>query len=231
VYFIPFYATVAMRIGAMKRTIVFDFDGTIADSVHVCLDAFNQLAGVFGYPVMTLAQWRMAGFSEAMQEKSLSFFAKYRWFLRLKKAIYRNIDAVTPFPRIVPVVHELKKRGYPLSILTSNFDKNVRRFLRTNNMDMFDHVWCINSLPGKDKALKKFCRRRGITARDCLYIGDTSSDIIACKNAGIEIIAVGWGFNDISVLRSHTPAAVIESPGMLIETIESLDRRREEIDT
>ncbi|MDO8266061.1 MAG: HAD-IA family hydrolase [Candidatus Saccharibacteria bacterium] len=204
----------------MLKTYVFDFDGTLADTLQLSMDLFNELSVQYKFSAVkeeniNILQDRGArGFLSSLninptQAKEVVNLIKHKES--------DLIDDVDVFPDLKDVLIELKNKGFALGILTSNTEKNVHSFLEKNNLNFFDFVISENDLFGKDIVLKQILEERKLLPEETVYIGDEDRDIEAAKKAGLKSIAVTWGFNSEKLLQSTQPNYVINSPKELLE--------------
>ena len=119
------------------KLIIFDFDGTIADSRATFVKIANRLAPKFGYQTVTeseLAKLTNLSSKEIIQKANISKL-KLPWILRkIRQEFSREVQSLSPIPEIYSSLVSLKKEGYELSILTSNARENVERFLINNEL-------------------------------------------------------------------------------------------------
>ena len=128
-----------------------------------------------------------------------------------------RIHEVQPFEGMPDVLRELHEAGYHMLVTSSNSEKNVRAFLRANNLESyFDGVYGNASVFNKALSLKKVMRRNKLDAADCFYIGDEVRDVIAAAKVHIEPIAVTWGYQAPEALKKHHPFALAEEPDDLL---------------
>lgn len=194
-------------------TIIFDFDGTLADSLAPTVDAFNQVSSKYGLPEITQAE--LPRLREMSARELLQKFRVYPWKLTrlihdVQHGFSEQIDTVRPFPEIPQLIQQLKRQGFRLGIVTSNTQQNVERFLMNHQINEFEFVVAEKSLFGKSKVLKKVLNQQHILATQALYIGDEVRDIDACKKIGLPIIAVSWGFNSRERLAKADPEYLID---------------------
>jgi phosphoglycolate phosphatase len=211
------------------KLIVFDFDGTIADTHEAFMGIVNRLSGQFGYqPVSAEQAAQMKHLSSrAIVEQSEVPIWKIPFLLRKATSeLGKEIGDILPVSGIDEALTSLKERGYQLGILTSNSRKNVVVFLEKNSLiDLFDFIDSGTGIFRKDKAIKTVIRRHKIAANELIYVGDETRDIEAAKKSQVKAIAVGWGFNSPEVLAEHQPDFLVKTSQELVGAIETLRSR------
>jgi HAD superfamily hydrolase (TIGR01549 family) len=208
----------------MTKVIIFDFDGTLADTIDILLSITNRLAAEFGFKSATkeeLAQLSNLNSWQILQYSGISIFKFPLLIRRLKAELQSEVPHIQLFPGIKEVLLELKKRGFQLGIITSNSRENVLGALEKNGLqDTFTFIYS-GSTFGKHKVINKWLRIENIHTEKVVYVGDEIRDIDAAKKTGIKVIAVGWGFNSQEALAAQNPDFLIERPQELIEIMNS----------
>jgi HAD superfamily hydrolase (TIGR01509 family) len=208
----------------MTKVIIFDFDGTLADTIDILLSITNRLSAEFGFKSATkeeLAQLSNLNSWQILQYSGISIFKFPLLIRRLKAELHSEVPHIQLFPGIKEVLLELKKRGFQLGIITSNSRENVLGALEKNGLqDTFTFIYS-GSTFGKHKVINKWLRIENINPEKVVYVGDEIRDIDAAKKTGIKVIAVGWGFNSPQALAAQNPDFLIERPQELIEIMNS----------
>jgi len=208
----------------MTKVIIFDFDGTLADTIDILLSITNRLSAEFGFKSATkeeLAQLSNLNSWQILQYSGISIFKFPLLIRRLKAELHSEVPHIQLFPGIKEVLLELKKRGFQLGIITSNSRENVGTSLEKNGLQgIFTFIYS-GSTFGKHKVINKWLRTENINPEQVVYVGDEIRDIDAAKKTGIKVIAVGWGFNSQEALAAHNPDFLIERPQELIEIMNS----------
>jgi phosphoglycolate phosphatase len=208
----------------MTKVIIFDFDGTLADTIDILLSITNRLSAEYGFKSATkeeLAQLRNLNSWQILQYSGISIFKFPLLIRRLKAELHSEVPHIQLFPGIKEVLLELKKRGFQLGIITSNSRENVLGALEKNGLqDTFTFIYS-GSTFGKHKVINKWLRIENIHTEKVVYVGDEVRDIDAAKKTGIKVIAVGWGFNSPQALAAQNPNFLIERPQELIEIMNS----------
>ncbi|MEG4998006.1 HAD-IA family hydrolase [Microcoleus sp. B4-D4] len=211
----------------MTKVIIFDFDGTLADTIDILLSITNRLSAEFGFKSATkeeLAQLSNLNSWEILRYSGISLFKFPMLIRKLRSELRSEISDVQLFPGIKEVLLELKRRDFQLGIITSNSRENVLESLENNSLqDIFTFIYS-GSTFGKHKVINKWLKKEKINPQEVFYVGDEIRDIDAARKTGIKIIAVGWGFNSQEVLALHHPDFLIERPQQLIEIMSNLGR-------
>ncbi len=206
-----------------KWTIIFDFDGTIADTFNHYIAIYNAHADEYKLPKATPEILKKA------RQKSAWEITKYLkippWrvpFLvnTFLKEAKQSFDQIKPFDGMVEVMVKLHQKGYRLSIVSSNRQDNIKTFLKANKLDKyFEFVHSETTLFGKDKVLAHVIKKYQLDRSEALYVGDEVRDIEACRKVGIKIAAVTWGFNTEDVLSKNKPDYLINQPADLLKIL------------
>jgi len=194
------------------RCLVFDFDGTIADTIEEALLILNELSREYGF--RSLKKSELAGAKNMTARQ----FIKHLEIPRLKvpriltegkKRLRDHIDTVAPCPGMVELIREAREQYDTVGILTSNSQENVEIFLEKHGIAVFDFISTISKLSGKAKNLKAIMRTFNLQPKEILFIGDELRDIKASKKAEVPIAAVTWGFNSEKAIRHAEPTFVV----------------------
>ncbi|MPM12570.1 Pyrophosphatase PpaX [bioreactor metagenome] len=197
------------------KHILFDFDGTIVGSLELALQILNEMAEKYHYQKVTMEDMQKLKYMPLTERfKQIGFpLHKIPAMTMECAAMYKKeIASLKPVEGIRDVISSLKEDGYSLSILSSNSMDNIAEFLRRNNLELFDHIYSANNLFGKDKSINKFINQFGLKKDEILYVGDEMRDIDACKRVGVKIVAVTWGYDPLSLLKSGNPDYIAETP-------------------
>ncbi len=224
---IPRWDSIRFNITTMTvKLIIFDFDGTLADTLEAIVKILNRLSTKFGYKPVSATDVKKMRHLDARQIISsfgISMFKLPFLVNRVQTELKNEIHNIKPIAGISDVLEMLVAKDKLLGIVTSNSETNVREFLKTNHLiDLFSFVDSVNHLFGKYKVIQRILPREGFTRQEVIYIGDETRDIEAAKKMGIKVIAVAWGFNEHQVLAEHHPDFLISQPDELLEIIESL---------
>ena len=210
----------------MAKTIVFDFDGTLANSIGVAIKVYNQLAPQYRAETVIIEEipeLQKLGYAKAARAKHIRWSIIPRLLLHASREMKQHMHEVKPYPGIVEMLKHLHEAGFVLGILTSNQESLVSDFFVTHGFPEFDFIVSEKSLFGKDKALKKIMRRRGLSHNDIVYIGDETRDVAACQRIGVTSIGVSWGLAGKDGFGDSQPDHLVTTSAELEATIKSLN--------
>jgi phosphoglycolate phosphatase len=200
-------------------TLIFDFDGTLVNSLDPTLRLANALAPEYGYRAAEPHEIEML---RSSSYRSIAAQLGIKWHkipliaARIRRELSSTVAEMGTFDGLPEVLKELRSRGLRFGILTSNARQNVERFLAAQGLTDFDFVTTSASVWGKQHRLKALLRRRGLSTAEVAYVGDEVRDIEATKALGICMIAVGWGYAAEGLLAAHAPDHLVRTPAELL---------------
>ncbi|VXD17826.1 Phosphoglycolate phosphatase [Planktothrix serta PCC 8927] len=210
----------------MNQIIIFDFDGTLADTLDAVVRITNRLSGEFGYlPTNpeTLGQIQNLSSWQIIQQSGISVFKLPFFLKRVLSELHQDVELIHLFPTIPEILRQLQEQNYTLYIITSNSKINVSTILsRYDLVNTFKNIYSGISLFGKYKIINQLLAQEKIEPQQAIYIGDETRDINAAKQSKIKSIAVSWGYNSAEILAQHHPDALIAHPSELIAAIKNV---------
>jgi phosphoglycolate phosphatase-like HAD superfamily hydrolase len=208
------------------KLIIFDFDGTIADTFEPLITIIQRLSQEFGYKSVSpedIDLFRSLTTREIIYQAGVSIWKLPFILRRIKKELNKDIKLVRPVQGMKEALLDLKGQGNELGIITSNSQENVELFLENNQLDtIFSFICSGTTIFGKNKVINRVLTQKNINLSDVIYVGDETRDIEAAKKSNIQVIAVSWGFNSKEILSNQNPDYLIEYPQQLIEVVNSL---------
>ena len=181
------------------KTILFDFDGTVANTNRLIIDSWQHvfrtvhgkeadeadIKATFGEP---LGISMVKNFPDMNPEDAIDMYRSHQ------KDIYE--DMIEPFPGMIELLQGLKEKGYQVGIVTSRLRNSTMIGLR--KFGVMEVIDCIVTCEDTDKhkpdpepaliALERLCAK----AEETLMVGDSMFDIKCAHNAGIKAVMVGW---------------------------------------
>lgn len=199
----------------MKTIVIFDFDGTLADSLVLFIDAINKFSDNFNYKKIKRDEIKMLQGKRPrhiLRHLNISLLKLPFVLKRIRREVNRGLAQAKPSVDIGDTLSALKKHGCEIGILTSNTEQNVKEFLINNDLDVFDFLYSGNSVFGKGRVLRNIIKKNKLAENKIFYVGDEIRDIDAAKKTRIKMIAVSWGFNTIEALKKENPDFTAETP-------------------
>ena len=208
------------------KLLIFDLDGTLADTLHTIRDAVNMCMRHYGYPEHTYEQVRanVGSGVRSLMQKSLPqgiegdrFEEILVYFNSCYLITHDQIDGC--YDRLYDVVDELYRRGYRLAVLSNKPDHLVQGIIKKLFPEgMFDVAMGQTELPRKPDPTVPLmiAKQLGYSAESTCFIGDSEVDIVTAKNAGMYSIAVSWGFRDRESLVKDAPDRIVDTPEELL---------------
>ena len=212
-----------------KQLLIFDFDGTLIDSVPDLADATNAMLTTLGkktYPIETIRNWIGNG-SRLLVERALVgkievlegaltaeeadhaeqiFFEAYKNLSGSKTVAYPNVDSG---------LKKLKAAGYTLALVTNKPIRFVPKILQSFGwQDLFSEVLGGDSLSTKkpDPApLLHVCEALNVSPEQAVMIGDSRNDILAGQNANMDTLGLSYGYNYGQDIRELNPTEAFDS--------------------
>ena len=204
------------------KLVIFDFDGTIADTFDAGVRILNKLAGEFGFRPLhpnDLEKARDMRTHQLVRFLGVPARKMSRIARRGSEELHSCIQSIQPLRGMPEALRELRGLGYSLGIITSNTELNVNIFLRNHGLELFDFVRCSSKLLGKARMIRSVIRRQHVHAVDILFVGDETRDIEACQRVGVRIAAVTWGYNSRRSLVAMKPDFVFDDPQELVSLL------------
>lgn len=209
----------------MKPFLLFDFDGTIADSISLGWRIANLLAPKFGHAPFTaedFGNFRSQPMHKVLKELHIPLY-KLPHAITLALNEYRHlVHELEPCEGIIPMLAELKNRQIPMALLSSNTGENLQIFLKRLQIEAFQWVEGTAGILKKSRRIKIQLKKHKLNPRDVIYIGDETRDIDAAHKCGIQVIAVSWGFHTVELLASHNPDFLVSHPSEIVRIVDSL---------
>jgi len=202
--------------------IVFDFDGTIADTMGSIGKIMDKVSRDFDFKRMKdadLEELKNKKTKEVFKSLGISLIKLPRILGKVRKVLHEEIEGVKPIKGMEQVLPQLKKDNWQLGIITSCPLATVEKFLNKNNLNVFDFIYSEGDIFNKADKMKTLLEERKLNPENVFYVGDETRDIEAARAAGIKMIAVSWGFNKEEILKKENPDYLIRKPEELVSLL------------
>ncbi len=204
------------------RAIIFDFDGTLADSEPIILNIYAEIAEQKGWPRLTKAQYKKL--RKGTVQEGLRWLRIRPWQIPglLREAHKRfnpRLAEVRMFDGMPELLSTLQNCGDDLYVLSANSPEIIKKVLCHHQIDTGITVLKSPPLFSKHKSIKKLLRKHGYQADQTWMIGDELRDVQAAQKAGVKCIAVTWGLQDKSVLKAAEPTHVATTPNEIAQIL------------
>lgn len=206
--------------GSTKPLLIFDFDGTLANTMTTGIEIFNDLAEGYGLKRVTEAEvreLRKLNTRALLDHVGVSRLMAVKLGAHLRRVLHQRMDQVEMIPGVREAIGELHGDGFRLGILSSNSADNVRMFLkRFDLLDCFSFIEAGVSLFGKPQRILNVLKKAKIPPHSVLYVGDETRDMEAARMSKVTGLAVCWGVNEREAMETEDPGFCIDRPVELI---------------
>lgn len=203
------------------KYIVFDFDGTIADSRSVFISLYNELAHKHSYGILTqdnLDELRSLSIPQRCKVLGVPLY-KIPFIAAAIIKKYKAAIAGLQFNEgMKEVLFSLESNKISFAVLSSNDKENIQQFFDLNKMTVTD-IFSSRSVFGKHIHINKFLKQKNLQPSEILYVGDELRDVIACQKSGVKVAWVSWGFDSAQSLKNNKPDYHIDSPAQIVSLV------------
>ncbi|NTU47304.1 HAD-IA family hydrolase [Candidatus Roizmanbacteria bacterium] len=211
--------------GMQYTTVLFDFDGTLADTFSIVVDIGQYLVGKYRNQKITHSE--IAYLRKKTPLEVIRYF-KIPWYMlpfiirEGQKQFVQQLPGVKTVPGMKEVLRSIQREGFTIGIVSSNSQKNVQLFCKNNDIDSINFIEAKPTLFGKTGVIRRALKHQNLLPNQCIYVGDEVRDIEACTKLGITCISVAWGFNDAEILEQKNANRVVYVPKELLNKIKPL---------
>lgn len=192
--------------------IIFDMDGTLADSFDYVSDFMARQAGIMMLDDKQKDKLRHLSMTEMARALGFKWWHAPLLYFRGRRRMQHSIKNLNAFKGIPELVKKLHGEGHQLFVLSNNSTRNVRRFLHEQKMDhYFKGLYGGTNFFGKAPALRRLFKKQNVKVEEAVYIGDEVRDVLGAKAVSLRIIAVSWGFANREHLKSMNPNKLVDT--------------------
>lgn len=200
----------------MNKILLFDYDGTIIDSLDVAFKAFNLIAFKYGLVKMKnkkeFAKLYNNNFYKSLTEMGLDEKDVQNFNIRLRDAFLKEGYGSKIFSGMKDVVNKLAEDN-KIIVITSNITSTIKSSINELGLN-------IHEVYGGDieqsKVKKILMVKNNFPKSEIYYIGDTMGDVLEGKKARVKTVAVTWGYHSRKQLLKAKPDFVVDNPEGLL---------------
>lgn len=213
----------------MAYAIIFDLDGTLADTMDDLKTAINSTLDILGYeprPKFELLNFINNGSREfvrrslptAVQNEEIIIESALNLYAQEYAKCY--CDKTRAYTGIYEAIQGLKAEKFKLAVLSNKPNEFVQNIiLKLFGKSTFDFVMGQSELPHKpDPTSALFIAKElGVKPSKCIFVGDSDVDIKTAQNAQMRSIGVSWGYRNVDLLEKTGANYIADNPAQIIE--------------
>lgn len=203
-----------------KPLLIFDFDGTLAQTLETGIAIFNEIAEEYGLKPVTMEEaheLRKLHTRALLDRLGVSRLMAVKLAAHIRKLLHERMDQVKLIPNVADAIRELKEEDFRMGILSSNSAENVRMFLHRYELDdCFSFIEAGVSLFGKPQRIRNLLRKIKVPSSETMYVGDETRDMEASRKAKVCGLAVCWGANGREAMLTEGPEFCVETPDEMV---------------
>lgn len=216
----------------MKRQLViFDLDGTMLNTIADIAMATNHALSAFGYP--THSEEKIKSFVgngvSKLLERALPEDKRTEENIALLREAFteyydkHNADLSTPYPGIASLLSQLQENGVLLAVASNKYQSATEKLV-AHYFPGIEFVCVLGQRTGipvkpSPDIVHEIMATANVYRKDTIYVGDSGVDMQTANNAGINAVAVSWGFRPRQELETYCPFAIIDKAEDLIPYI------------
>ncbi len=184
--------------------VLFDFDGTLADTVPLIVESYRHTLAELEVEVEDeqIRSWIGRILFDVLEERhpgrGEELVRRYR-----EHNLAHHDTLIRTVPGADALVRDLQEAGIPVALVSSKGRDTVRRGMRVTGLPEVEHVVGLEDTTAhkpSPEPLLEGARRLGVEPAACVYVGDAIVDVLAARAAGMASVAVTWGAGVPAVL-------------------------------
>ena len=213
----------------MYKVVIFDLDGTLLDTLGDLTDSVNEMLREYSCPERSIEEIRLFvgnGMKNLVERSVPENFDKtklnsaYEFFRQTYKKNMRN--KTCPYDGILQCLEELQKLGIKIAVTSNKNDDAVKGLCKEYFGSLVTlAVGAREGVPSKPDPtmVNNVTEELNVEKADCIFVGDSDTDIITAQNAGLKSIGVLWGFRDREVLEKSGADFVISQSEDILKIV------------
>ena len=211
----------------MKKLIIFDFDGTLADTSPGIQHCYNATAVAMGYEPYTKREDFFGviggslehGFMKLWPDMSSEEFSRAVTEYRERYASEGILLPAPLYPGMKSTLEVLKEKQFKLAVATLKHRRFIHHMMENLQIDAwFDAVCAYQNGESKRDLLEEACRLTDVSVQESVLVGDSAFDGEGARAFGMEFIAAlyGWGFRKEEDAEPYDPVFCLHQPEDLL---------------
>lgn len=216
----------------MKKAVIFDLDGTLADSLESIRYCADYAIGTCGFSPIPKEKYKLfvGDGADTLIRRCLAYsgdiegecfekaFLQYQMFFK-EHCMYQ----VKPYDGITDMLQQLKAAGIKTAVFSNKPHERT--------VDVVESLFgraCFDEVLGQTEERAKkpnpegvfyLAEKLGVQPQELAYVGDTSTDMMTGKNAGVWTIGVLWGFRDREELEKYEADVIVVKPADILSQV------------
>ena len=205
------------------KLVIFDFDGTLADTFYWFVKNIRAVADKYGFKNITDEE------VEDLRNFDAKHMIKHVGFPMLKLPLIathmrglmkKEIHTIKLFDGVPKMLHELHGVGLTLAVVSTNSEENVKTVLGPELSALISDYECGVLLFGKEAKFKKISHKCKISLSEAIYIADEMRDLHSAQKVGLDIGFVSWGYTNPEPLKKMKPTMFFEKVEEIWENLD-----------
>ena len=207
---------------SMINCVIFDFDGTLADTEKCSVEIYNELAEKYGYTKFCdedVKILKQQTWTELFKLSGIPLSKIPKILKEGQSILFERISEIKPCSSgFSELISSLKKHIQAIGVISSNTRNNIEKFFSTHCAEQPDFI--LNaSLFSKSSKINYILKKNKINSSEAIYVGDEIRDIEAAAKSNVRSVCVSWGYNDIFSLMKAKPVFIVDSFDELLSLI------------
>ena len=215
----------------MIKAVIFDLDGTLANTLEDITNALNKMLIDMSFPTLNvndiLKNINFGAYELIRKSIPKEFFNNDEMILKCKKiyeSYYVKDYCVKTFAYdgMTELLNELQKRNISLNVFSNKQDFLVKDIVKKLfNEIKFDIVLGQGLFPPKPskEATEYIIKTLNFKKEEILYVGDSNVDMLTAKNSNLTSVGVSWGYRSVDILLENGANYIIEKPIEILKLI------------
>ncbi|MEI6865888.1 HAD family hydrolase [Flavicella sp.] len=213
------------------KGIIFDLDGTLVNSIEDIADSMNVILKDSNYPTHSYKSYESFIGSGIQTLVSRALPTSVRTELEIERVFKEMLNSykdnctnkTAPYPGILDLLKKLEIKGLKMSVLSNKEDRLTKRVVAEKLPSIFEPVFGLTTEELKKpnpKVILQMCTSLELDIKKIIYVGDSVIDMQTARNAGLQSVAVTWGFQSKESLLAENPDYIIDTPEELFDIID-----------